>query len=65
MAELTRQDIDRMEADRQAKRAELVDRLTLVLAREFSLAEIKFIWNWPNNSILIESFERARTETRK
>jgi hypothetical protein len=64
-SELTFAQLDALERDRQAKRREVVDRLTRVLAREFSLVEIKFIWNFPSNAILIESFERARIETRK
>jgi hypothetical protein len=57
--------LDALERDRQAKRVEVVDRLTRLLSREFSLAEIRFIWNYPSNAILIESFERARTETKR
>jgi len=57
--------LDALEAERQAKRRELVDRLTRVLAKELSLAEIKFVWNYPGNAVLIEAFERARTETKR
>jgi hypothetical protein len=61
----TFQKLDRLEAERQALRRSLVDRLTRVLAKELSLSEIKFVWNYPSNAILVESFERARTETKR
>jgi hypothetical protein len=68
MQEMTWADIDKLEADRQAKRVECVERLTKVLAREFSLAELKFVQYYggaPVGPIVLEAFERARVETRR
>jgi len=64
MTEMTWEDVDRLERDRQAKARELVERLGAVLAREFSFQEIRFIRGWANGALLIEAFEIARTKAR-
>lgn len=56
---------DRREAERQAKRRDCVGRLAALLAEEFSLDELRLMWNDVGNAILIESFEIARTRTRR
>jgi hypothetical protein len=65
MNELTFAERDRLEADRQAKRRECVERLAKVLAREFSLNELKLIQNDRGDAIRIEAYEIARTRTRR
>jgi hypothetical protein len=64
MAELTWQDIDRIAAARQAKRRECVERLTKVLAREFTLDELKFIVTFDFDQIRVEAFEAARSQAK-
>jgi hypothetical protein len=60
--EMTWADIDRLNAEREAKKVELVERLTKVLVREFNFSEIKFIRGIEFDSIRVEAFERARNE---
>lgn len=55
---------DRIAAARQAKRVECVGRLTQILVKEFTLDELKFVWNLPGDAILVEAFEIARTARR-
>jgi hypothetical protein len=43
MREMTWAELDRLEAERQAKARDLVERLAKVLSREFSYQEIRFI----------------------
>jgi hypothetical protein len=57
-------EMDRQAADRQAKRVELVEKFSKVLAKNFSLNELKFIWNFPADAIRIEAYEIARTKAR-
>lgn len=57
-------ELDRLEAERQARRRDLVERLARVLAREFSLSDLKFIWIFPADAIRIEAYEIARTKAR-
>jgi hypothetical protein len=66
MTELTWEDVDRLERDRQAKVRECVERLAKVLAKEFTLNELKLIWNYGGmpSPILVEAFEIARTKAR-
>ena len=64
MNEMTWADVDKLEADRQAKRRECVERLAKILAKEFSLNELKFIWNFRADAIRIEAYEIARTKAR-
>jgi hypothetical protein len=56
---------DRIMAARQAKRVECVERLSKILAKEFDFDELRFMWNFEGNAILIESFELARTRVKK
>jgi hypothetical protein len=49
----------------QAKRRECVERLSKVLAKEFSLEELRLIQYDRGDAIRIEAFEIARTETRR
>jgi hypothetical protein len=63
MREMTWAELDRLEADRQAKRRECVERLAKILAKEFSLNELKLIQNDRGDAIRIEAFEIARTRT--
>jgi hypothetical protein len=64
---LTFAEIDRRAAAREAKRAEVVERLAKILAKEFDLDEIRFIWSYGGipSPILVQAFEEARTRTRK
>jgi hypothetical protein len=67
MTEMTWEDLDRLERDRQAKRRECVERLTTILAKEFSLNELKFVQydgGVPVGPIVLEAFERARAKVR-
>lgn len=67
MKELTFAELDQLEAERQAKRRECVERLSNVLAKEFSLNELRFIWgsSLPPSPLLVEAFEIARTKAKK
>jgi hypothetical protein len=65
MTEMTWEDVDRLARDREAKKRELVERLTKVLGKEFALNELRFIWGCEGNAILIESFEIARSKARR
>lgn len=58
---------DRIAAAREQKRVEVLERLTKILAREFSLDELKFIWtfSYPPSSLLVQAFEEARLRTRR
>jgi hypothetical protein len=56
-------EMDRMIATREAKRIELVDRLSELLGKAFDADELRFMWSYGPGTpsvILIESFERAR-----
>jgi len=66
MTEMTWEDVARLERDRQAKRVECVERLAKILAKEFSLNELKFIWNYGGipGPILVEAFEIARIKAK-
>jgi hypothetical protein len=64
MEGLTFAQLDQLERERQQKRRELVERLAKVLAREFTLVELKFIQNYPGDALRIESYEIARMEAR-
>ena len=64
MEELTFAQLDKLEADRQAKRRECVERLARILAKEFTLNELKFIQNYPGDALRIESYEIARVKAR-
>jgi hypothetical protein len=60
---LTFAQIDKLAAERAAKKRELVERLSTLLAREFSFQELRLIQygeGQPISSLLIESFEIAR-----
>ena len=63
---LTFAQLDALEAERRAKRRDCVERLAKILAKEFSLNELRFIWGsaLPPSPILVESFEIARTKAR-
>jgi len=67
MAELTWADVERLEAEKEAKIRELVARLSKVLAKEFTLAELQLIKAnaLGLNAILIEAFEIARQNARR
>jgi hypothetical protein len=58
---------DRIAAAREAKRVECVERLSRILAREFDLDELRFIWGYgmPPSPILVEAFEQARLSAKK
>ena len=58
-------DLDRIAAARQAKRRECVERLAKILAKEFDLDELRFIWTFDYDAIRIEAFEIARTKARE
>jgi hypothetical protein len=63
---LTFAEIDRRAAAREAKRIECVERLSRILAKEFDLDELRFIWGYsmPPSSVLVQAFEEARTRTK-
>lgn len=65
MKELTFAELDQLEAERQAKRRECVERLAKILAKEFSLNELRLIQNDRGDAIRIEAFEIARAKTRR
>ena len=66
MGEMTFADMDRIAAARQAKRRECVERLGKILAKEFDLDELRFIWDLNyRDAVLSESFEIARLKTRR
>lgn len=56
---------DRIAAARQEKRVEVVERLAKVLAREFSLDELRFIWTFPADAVRIEAWEQARLRAKQ
>jgi hypothetical protein len=58
---------DRMRAAREEKKIECVARLSKVLAREFSLDELRFMWGYslPPSSIITQAWEDARLEAKK
>jgi hypothetical protein len=58
-------EIDRLNADRQAKKRECIERLTKILVKEFSLNELKFVQYFENSWILTEAFEIARGKARR
>lgn len=62
MEEVSFEELDRREADRQAKRRECVERLAKVLTKEFSLNELRFVQYFEGSAILIEAFEIARSK---
>jgi hypothetical protein len=64
MEGLTFEEMDRREADRQAKRRECVERLAKVLTKEFTFNELRFIQYFDGSAILIEAFEIARSKAR-
>jgi hypothetical protein len=55
---------DQLEAERRAKRVEVVERLSKILAKEFSLNELRFAQHFQGGSIVNESFEIARSKAR-
>jgi hypothetical protein len=65
MNEMTWAEMDRLEAERQAKRRDCVERLAKLLGEEFSFNELQLIQNDPGDAIRIEAFEIARTRTRR
>ena len=71
MTELTWQELNRREAEQQAKRQATIrdptDRLARILAKEFSLPELQLIKAnaLGLNALLIESFEIARQKARR
>jgi hypothetical protein len=68
MRPTTFEEQNRIAAAREAKRAEVTERLATILGKEFSLDELKFIWNWGGtfpSSIVVTAFEEARTRTRR
>ena len=71
MSELTWEELNRRDAEQQAKRQatirDLTDRLAKILSREFSLAELQLIKRdaLGLNALLIESFEIARQKARR
>jgi hypothetical protein len=62
--ELTFAQLDKLEADRQAKKREVTERLAKILAKEFTLNELKFVQVGFGASILIEAFEIARSKAK-
>jgi hypothetical protein len=64
MTEMTFQDLDRLEADRQVARRDCIERLARVLAKEFSLTELRLIQNDPGDAVRIEAYEIARSKVR-
>jgi hypothetical protein len=66
MERLTFAEIDRRAAAREAKRIECVDRLARILAKEFDLDELRFIWAFgmPSSPIIVQAFEEARSRTK-
>jgi len=63
MSEMTWAEMDRRERDRQAKRREVVARLSNVLSKEFTLTELRLVQNDLGNAISIEAFEIATYES--
>jgi hypothetical protein len=66
MEGLTFAEIDRRAAAREGKRVECVERLSKVLAKEFDLDELRFIWGYgmPPSVIIVQAFEEARSRTK-
>jgi hypothetical protein len=66
VSELTWEDLDRFERDRQAKVRECVERLSKILVKEFTVNELKLIWNYGGipSPIIVEAFEIARLKAR-
>jgi hypothetical protein len=65
---MTFADPDPVAAAREDKRVEVTERLATILGKEFSLDELRFIWNWGGtfpSSIIVTAFEEARTRTRR
>jgi len=62
--ELTFAQLDKLEADRQSKKREVTERLAKILAKEFTLNELKFVQVGFGASILIEAFEIARSKAK-
>ena len=60
--DMTFEHLDQLDAERQAKARECVERLANVLAREFSFQELRFIRGYAGGAIEIEAF---RDRTRK
>ena len=66
MQELTFAQLDALEAERQAKKVEITERLSRMLSKSFTASELRFIWSYsvPPSSILVQAFEDARTKAR-
>jgi hypothetical protein len=64
MREMTFAHLDALEAERQAKRRECIERLATILAKEFSLNELRLIQNDRGDAIRIEAYEIARSRTK-
>jgi hypothetical protein len=66
MTEMTWEDVERIERDRQAKVRECVERLAKILAKEFTVNELKLIWNIGGipSPIIVEAFEIARLKAK-
>ena len=64
MTGMTWADVDRLKAEREAKKRELVERMADLLGA-FTFEEQRFIWGCESNAILIESFEIARSRARR
>ena len=58
--EMTFRDLDALRAEREAKKRELVDRLTKLLVQNFDFTELRFAWYCEGDAIRVEAYERAR-----
>jgi hypothetical protein len=59
---LTFAELDKLKAEREAKKRELVDRLTKLLVQNVDFSELRFAWYCEGDAIRIEAYERARAE---
>jgi hypothetical protein len=60
MPELTWADLDRLEAEREVKKRELIDRLTRLYAKNLSFDELLFCRGYSYGHIFTEAYEAAR-----
>lgn len=64
MTELTWADIDRMNAEREAKRRDVVERLSRILSKEFSVGELRFLFSLDEPALVTEAVEIAKSKAK-
>jgi hypothetical protein len=64
---LTFAQLDKLAAERKAKRAECVERLERILLREFTADELRFVWtvDGPELSLVKQAIQNARQNARR